>query len=188
MVAPVSIRIWDPAKDEEYVLTDHLTGRKFSGRDSDFVVAEIVGPFPWSEKAFELQRLWRRTSSSGFFSVTPWQPGARALRSKIKAEFDGVSEAKGEVYGYLKSPNQIVDLLRIREAAGGSSSGEWRLGGCSEGSDDILSSEVQMGVSFFLAKAASIGFLLALLEMQQSLLFVRRYGEVQSDLSLLLQT
>lgn len=184
----MKIQIWNPAKDEEYVLRDHITKRAFSSVTSNAFVVEVVGDLPWIVKCRNLEELIGKTTNGGrgFFSVNPWDAGATALRHKIKASISGTFENQTDIYGYLESPGQIGELMELRDEAGGFDSGEWRIGSCYGDFDNFENTRTRKDLSYFLDNVENVGFLLELFEMQQALLIVKSYDDARSDIDRLL--
>ena len=73
-----------------------------------------------------------KTSTFGFFTLSPWIPGAKKLRERIHQQFASTSECDGSLAGYFdaQKTDVIDELFDIRTAFGGNKSGEWGVGGC----------------------------------------------------------
>lgn len=106
---------------------------EFSSLAHCFYILDDAHDLEWVKHEDLLKQCVLKTSKMGFFTVSPWIPGAKKLKTKIKEEFGEVFEFAGTLHGYFDiESDSIQKLLEIRKTFGGEKSGEWGIGGCLE--------------------------------------------------------
>lgn len=179
----LEIKTYDPKLDQDYEFYNYLSGTTFSSLKQGFYVLEAVGELNWESYQTILLECIAKTSTTGFVAVSPWHPGAEKLRKKLLSELTSAKEYNGTIFSYFTPTREMLSkLFRIRNEYGGTSSGEWLIGG---GSTDLLEKLVicvEWNLSCFLQQADKIECILSLEEMQQSYFFIKPFEGLQSIL------
>jgi hypothetical protein len=116
-VIPVRQRIWDPERDEEYLMRNARTQLAFSNVRAGMVVVETLGDVRWEQKADVFAALSGHRGWVGYLRLSAWSDFAtdRVLGSDV---------LKRVVHASWRSViaefdfGRIRDVLDLREAAG----------------------------------------------------------------------
>ena len=173
----MGIMKWDPSKGEGYVISNFRTKQLFSNQQSDYLVVEVVGDFPWHDKFQYLDDLFDKSSEVLLFSICPWGNKDR-LKATLEVNAEFVYEKNRSLYGCFKSPYKISSLLKIWEEMGGFSSGPWVLAGAP--SDYHSRCNVLDDIPFSLSDSPNINFVLELDEMTQAFLLIKEYKDLRN--------
>lgn len=182
-MGPPSVRTYDPRRGEDFRI--NTPGRTFSSLDSHFYVLDNAADLGWIRRVSLLKECFLQTSKFGFFTLVPWVPGAKKLKTAIKREFQSVFELDGTFCGYFDiESDSIQKLFEMREMFGGDKSGELGLGGCLE----KFSPPVRVSLAkreswdFFhvIRQPAKIGCFLYFGEMCQTTFMTRLFPELDS--------
>jgi hypothetical protein len=181
----LQVRTYDPRLGQEYAVSDHATKKRFSSLEHGFFVLDCVGAVDWTSQLPLLNGCLQAISKKLFFTLDPWEPGARELRQALEREFGAVREFERSLCGYAAITSDAIDgLLQLRASFGGDSTGQWCIGGCLE----EFASPVRMsfskgqawGLPLVLEQAEKLGCVLSLGEMQQSLLVTRLFDNLDN--------
>lgn len=174
-----NIRSYDPRLGQDYVVKNHSTKASFSSLAHGFYVLEVTGELDWDNYQDMLLACMRETSKSGFFTVVPWRPGAAKLKHALLQQFGKIVEIDNSLIGYFDPSTCLLNrLFAIRNECGGTSSGEWCVGGCSSVFSALHVKNSGWNLTYLMNQAEKIGCVLSLEEMEQSYFMVKAFDEL----------
>jgi len=178
----MDITVWDPRKEENYLLEDFETKRTFSSISEGLFVMEATG-VDWNKKDYRscLYSLMNDTLAENLtVIITPWCNN-EFFKDKL-GRFLNIEYIKPNYVAQDVDKKLFKSILDARAELRGNETGEWLFIGSGEnlnlGKDELAS-----GFSKIMDHAADFEFLIFMAEMQQAILIFKPFGKVDSMLA-----